>query len=371
MDKEKNYIQLIYRLMIGLLAIAFLYVIWPYISSVLLMLIFAFLFTTILLSSVDALERKIRNRGLSVLAVTVGLIATIAIFIGSFATNLADQAGDFSQRLETESFMDDFNGFIDNAKEKLPDFVKGGGDDVDAASKLNEVVGDLMSTLLTFAGALGSFVFNMIMVIIFTIILLLNYHQFKKSLVGFIPNKYFEVGLRLIFNIEQQVSNYLRGQLLAATSVAIMSIIGLYILNFFGANLTLVIFIGIIAGLANLIPLVGPFIGMLIAFSVALMNNLGIEAAQAHMLFNSIPSPFYILDIALMFIIVQQIDNNFITPLLVGESVGLHPIMVMIALLIGGTLLGPMGMLFAVPAAGIIKVIGQEVSFVTKNAHLL
>ena len=336
MDKEKNYIQLIYRLMIGLLAIVFLYVIWPYISSVLLMLIFAFLFTTILLSSVDALERKIRNRGLSVLAVTVGLIATIAIFIGSFATNLADQAGDFSQRLETESFM-----------------------------------GDLMSTLLTFAGALGSFVFNMIMVIIFTIILLLNYHQFKKSLVGFIPNKYFEVGLRLIFNIEQQVSNYLRGQLWAATSVAIMSIIGLYILNFFGANLTLVIFIGIIAGLANLIPLVGPFIGMLIAFSVALMNNLGIEAAQAHMLFNSIPSPFYILDIALMFIIVQQIDNNFITPLLVGESVGLHPIMVMIALLIGGTLLGPMGMLFAVPAAGIIKVIGQEVSFVTKNAHLL
>ena len=97
MDKEKNYIQLIYRLMIGLLARVFLYVIWPYISSVLLMLIFAFLFTTILLSSVDALERKIRNRGLSVLAVTVGLIAAIAIFIGSFATNLADQAGDFSQ----------------------------------------------------------------------------------------------------------------------------------------------------------------------------------------------------------------------------------------------------------------------------------
>ena len=62
---------------------------------------------------------------------------------------------------------------------------------------------------------------------------------------------------------------------------------------------------------------------------------------------------------------------HFITPLLVGESVGLHPIMVMIALLIGGTLIGPMGMLFAVPAAGIIKVIGHEISFVTKNAHLL
>jgi predicted PurR-regulated permease PerM len=243
----------------------------------------------------------------------------------------------------------------------MPEFAKGETGTEDAASKLNNVVGDLMSKLLTFAGALGGFVFNLIMVIIFTIILLLNYHDFKKSLVSFIPNKYFEVGLRLIYNIEQQVSNYLRGQLLAATSVAIMSIIGLYILNFFGANLTLVIFIGIIAGLANLIPLVGPFIGMLIAFSVAIMNNLGIEAAQSHMLFNTIPSPFYILDIFLMFIVVQQIDNNFITPMLVGESVGLHPMMVMIALLIGGTLIGPMGMLFAVPAAGIIKVVGQEI----------
>ena len=93
MNLQKDYIQLIYRLLVGLLGIGFLYVIWPYISSVLLMLVFAFLFTTVLLPSVDALERKIRNRGLSVLAVTIGLITAISIFIGSFATNLADQAG--------------------------------------------------------------------------------------------------------------------------------------------------------------------------------------------------------------------------------------------------------------------------------------
>ncbi len=60
MNQQKNYIQLIYRLLVGLLSIGFLYVIFPFISSVLLMLIFSFLFTTILLTSVDALERKIR-----------------------------------------------------------------------------------------------------------------------------------------------------------------------------------------------------------------------------------------------------------------------------------------------------------------------
>ena len=90
-----------------------------------------------------------------------------------------------------------------------------------------------------------------------------------------------------------------------------------------------------------------------------------------HQLFGAIPSPFFMLDIVFMFIIVQQIDNNFITPILVGESVGLHPMAVMIVLLIGGTMMGPLGMLFAIPAAGVLKVIISETIFISKNSHLL
>ncbi|MBC8467334.1 MAG: AI-2E family transporter, partial [Candidatus Marinimicrobia bacterium] len=216
-----------------------------------------------------------------------------------------------------------------------------------------------------------SFFFLAVMIIIFTIILLIEYHDFKRTLVRFIPNKYLEVGLRTIYNIEKQISSYLRGQILAASSVAILSIIGLLILNQLGANMTLVVFIGIIAGLANLIPMVGPFVGMVPAILIALMNNLGNDIAMNHQLFGAIPSPFFMLDIVFMFIIVQQIDNNFITPILVGESVGLHPMAVMIVLLIGGTMMGPLGMLFAIPAAGVLKVIISETIFISKNSHLL
>ena len=163
----------------------------------------------------------------------------------------------------------------------------------------------------------------------------------------------------------------MQGQLLAASTVAILSILGLLILNKTGANLTLVLFIGIIAGFANLIPMIGPFVGMVPAILIAIMNNVGSEIALNHQIFNILPSPFYIFDIILMFIVVQQIDNNFITPLVVGDSVGLHPMAVMLVLLIGGTLIGPLGMLFAIPVAGIIKVISREIVFVTKNSHLL
>jgi len=371
-NNDKNYIQLIYRLIVIVISFGFLIIIWPYISSVITMLIFAFLFTTILLPLVDQLESKIKSRGISIVIVTISLITTFVVFLKSFASGMLSQAREFSKQIGTKGYDDNLNSLATNLESYLNKYIN--IPDIDSSnfvSKLNVMVGEIIQNLMSLAGAIGSFIFTTIMVLIFTIILLSNYYEFKKSIVQFIPNKYFEMGLRVIFNIERQVSKYLQGQLLAASSVALMSFIGLSILNLMGANLTLVIFIAIIAGLANLIPLVGPFAGMLPAILVAIMNNIGSDVAINHQIFNTIPSPFYILDIIIMFLIVQQIDNNIVTPILVGESVGIHPLIVMISLLIGGTLIGPIGMLLAVPAAGILKVIGVEIMFLRRNAHLL
>ena len=371
-NKETNYFQLIYRLIIGLIALRFLSIIWPYISDVILMLIFAFLFTTVLLSSVDSLERKIGNRGLSVMTVVIILIGGIGTFIGSFISQISQQASEFSNRIDKETLTQEFKilgqKFTSSMPESLQNIISSNND---TAGKLSDLINTIIGSLATMATAVGNFMFIAAMVFIFTIILLAEYHVFRKSLVNIIPNKYFELGLKLIYNIEKSVSSYLRGQFLSAASVAAMSITGLFMLNLLGANLTLTIFIGIIAGLANLIPLVGPFVGMVPAILIAFMNNLGNDIAMSHTLFGVLPSPFFILDIILMFLIVQQIEGNLITPALVGKSVGLHPIIVMMALLIGGTILGPLGMLFAVPAAGVLKVILTEIAFVRKNAHLL
>ena len=362
----------IYRLLLTIIAVWFLSIIWPYISNVVLMLVFAFLFTTVLLSSVDALERKIGSRGLSVLAVVIILLGSIGTFIGSFISQMSQQAIEFSSRIDKDTLTQEFKTLGEKFTSSMPEFLQNmQPSDGNTAGKLSEIINSVVGSLASMAGAIGSFFFIATMVFIFTIILLAEYHGFRKSLVNAIPNKYFEVGIKLIYNVEKSVSSYLRGQFLSAASVAAMSITGLLLLNFFGANLTLTVFIGIIAGLANLIPLIGPFVGMIPAVLIAFMNNIGNEAAMAHTLFGAIPSPFYLLDIVLMFLIVQQIEGNLITPTLVGKSVGLHPIIVMISLLIGGTILGPLGMLFAVPATGVMKVILTEIAFVRKNAHLL
>ncbi|MBL7014105.1 MAG: AI-2E family transporter [Candidatus Marinimicrobia bacterium] len=362
----------IYRLLLLVLIGGIAWTVLPFFASVLVMLIFSFLFTTIFLPSVDSLERKIHSRSFSVIVIIGGTIVGFIWFLGSFATNIGAQIKQFSTKIQQDDFALSLEGLSNKAQTILPDFLTNLIPESDEIiEKSQESLSGLFQNMLSFLSATGSLVFIAVMTLIFTIILLVEYHDFKRTLVRFIPNKYLEVGLRLIYNIEQQISKYLRGQLMAAGSVALLSIIGLFILNQFGANMTLIVFIGIIAGFANLIPMVGPFVGMVPAILVALMNNLGSDIALAHQLFGVIPSPFYILDIIFMFIVVQQIDNNLITPILVGESVGLHPMIVMIVLLIGGTLMGPLGMLFAVPAAGVIKVILHEIQFISKNSHLL
>ena len=107
-NRETNYLQLIYRLAIGLITLWFISIIWPYISDVVLMLVFAFLFTTVLLSSVDALERKISHRGLSVLAVVMILIGGIGVFIGSFISQISQQATEFSNRIDKDTLTQEF-----------------------------------------------------------------------------------------------------------------------------------------------------------------------------------------------------------------------------------------------------------------------
>jgi len=367
---QKDTAQKFYRLFLILLGLGFLYLIWPFISNVVLLLVFAFLFTTILLPIVDWLEGKLKNRGLAVLLTVVVLLLSIVLFLSSFGVQLSREAFSTYQDFDQEKMMVTIENIRSSAISKLPtpvqEILLSRTDTSTSADKISEYIHTVLQSLTQLTTAIGSFIFFAIMLLIFTIIILYEYHHFKRSLVNFIPNKYFEIGIRLVRNIEKQVASYLHGQLLAATSVAILSTIGLFALNILvDANLTLIIFIGIIAGLANLIPLVGPFVGMVPAILIAIMNNISGDVIPAKHLFVVIGS------IILMFIIVQQIDNNIITPKLVGKSVGIHPIMVIIALLIGGNLMGPVGMLVAVPATGTIKVISKEIMWAVRNAHLL
>ena len=279
MDPLQKIYRLLLFIIIGLLSIEIL----PFLSSIIGMLVFSFLFTTIFLQAVDSIERYSRSRALGVFLILSTTIIIGFVFIGTFISNMGSQIKLFTKKIQREDFTNSIENLSISIRDSLPDTI---ANMIPESDKLiliakNAMVG-VFQSVLSLLGSAGSLFFIAFMVLIFTIILLIEYHDFKRSLVRFMPNKYLEVGLRMIYNIELQISKYLRGQILAASSVAILSMIGLFLLNQLGANITLVVFIGIIAGLANLIPMVGPFIGMIPAILIALMNNIGNEVALNH-----------------------------------------------------------------------------------------
>ncbi|SMP67899.1 AI-2E family transporter [Anoxynatronum buryatiense] len=141
--------------------------------------------------------------------------------------------------------------------------------------------------------------------------------------------------LPLARQIDDVLGGFIRGQLIVALFVGILSGMALLLL---GIDFALIL--GIVAGITNIIPYLGPFIGAVPAVLMALLT-----------------SPLQTLWVILAFTVIQQVESSVISPRIVGKRVGLHPTLVILALLTGGALWGLVGLLIAVPAAAVVRVL--------------
>jgi predicted PurR-regulated permease PerM len=140
----------------------------------------------------------------------------------------------------------------------------------------------------------------------------------------------------VVGRLNRAIGGFFRGQLLVALIVGLIVSLGLGIVG-----LKFWFLVGMIAGLFNVIPLIGPYIGAIPGIVIALTTG----------------SPFQALLVIGIMVGAQQIDNHFITPQVMQRAVHLHPALVMLALLAGGTLAGFLGLLFAVPGAAVLKIL--------------
>ncbi|MGD2042611.1 MAG: AI-2E family transporter [Acidimicrobiia bacterium] len=132
------------------------------------------------------------------------------------------------------------------------------------------------------------------------------------------------------------MGSFVRGQLLVAVIVGIGSSIGMWAID-----LPFWLIIGIVAGFLNLIPFLGPVVGGALAALVALLNG----------------DPWQAFWAVVIMIIVQQIDNHLITPVVQRARVNLSPLVIVLALIIGGALAGLLGVLIAIPATAAIRIV--------------
>jgi len=196
------------------------------------------------------------------------------------------------------------------------------------------------AAIVGFIGKIGGSILNMVLGLVVSIYLLKDKDFFirlwRKSLHLLLPMKANAIVTEGLSDINRVVSQFLRGQMLDALIIAILSSIGLTLIG-----LDFSVFIGCFAGLCNIIPYFGPIISMVPAALVGLLTGGVSEALFA----------------ILVLVIIQQVDSNFIYPKVVGSSTGLHPLFILVSVTVGGYYAGILGMILAVPTAAILKVL--------------
>lgn len=179
---------------------------------------------------------------------------------------------------------------------------------------------------------------TIIFLLVITFYLLLERNNLEKRVASLFVGQE-ERARKLIIAIQEKLGSWLRGQLFLSIIIGALSFVGLTILN-----IPYALPLSLIAGVMEVVPVIGPIISSLPAILVALTV-----------------SPVLGLVVAGMYFIIQQIENNLIVPQVMKKAVGLNPLVVILAIAVGSRLLGFAGALLAVPLAAVIQIIVAEV----------
>lgn len=344
-------------LTIALLLISLTAVILYNSSDVFLQLFIAFALAYILNPAVLFLEHKRVNRIISILIV----FCTALIVVTGFTLFLV-----FSISGELSNMQINLPGYAQHLYEVTPDTVKsylGIETPAKLVFRLNELVQqargmapDLIKPVMAFLQKAFSSTIGLLLAIlgyfiipVYLFYLLADWPQLKRFVESFIPERFLQIYHEKLGEVDTVLSGFVRGQLSVCAILAVLYSIGLY---FIGIDLAIAI--GTLAGITFIIPYVGTIIGIVLSISMAFLK------------FHDILHPLLCLG---WFGLVQGLEGMVITPRVVGSTVGLHPLVAIVALLIGGQMFGIMGMLLAVPVTAVLQVFLRSLADYYRNSE--
>ena len=332
-------------------------------SSVIIAIIFAYIIDPI----VNYLERKGVKRQFGVIIVYISAILIFGILIVSVIPKTINEVSNLLTSLPgmVDTLIREFNNFLSNVfakfnielpknfiniyKETNPkvngnvetpqivsnilDSIKGTINDL-----IVKVQGSLMGSLSNVISKLYGFLtsaFRLVLIIIFSFYFSVDKERFMLRVKKAIPNKHREDISYLTRNIDIALQQFIRGRMLMAIFVGLLTMVYLLVLR-----VDFAIIIGLITCVADIIPFIGPFLGCAPAVLFAFMD-----------------SPMKALWVLILFVIVQWVENNILAPKLIGDSTGLNPLVILISIIIGGGIFGVWGMVISVPLMSIIFIL--------------
>jgi predicted PurR-regulated permease PerM len=181
---------------------------------------------------------------------------------------------------------------------------------------------------------------NLTLLPVFLFYLLRDWDRLVAAIGGLVPVRHRGRVERVAREVDLRLSAFVRGQITVCLAMAALYSVGLVLVG-----IDLAVPIGLMSGLLVVVPYLGSAVGLGASLVLALMKfGLGAELIQ----------------VLVVFVVVQGIEGYLLTPRIVGDKVGLHPLVVMVALIVGGSLLGIWGMLLAIPVTAVLSVFAAE-----------
>lgn len=326
-----------FSLLLLALSLVLIYLLAPILMPFLMGMILAYLGDPL----VDRLENYRINRTLGSLIVFMaftllivgGLLVLVPLLVREISLLIRDIPAYFVWLQQTMSPMivqwfgvDPFDLHLDDLKARLSENWK------ETGGLLGRVVAEVTSSGV----ALMAAVMNVALTPVVAFYLMRDWDLVMQRLREMIPRDKEESTVKLVRECDEVLSSFLRGQLLVMLLLGCIYAAGLTLVG-----LKLALLIGLIAGLASIVPYLGFAVGLIAATVAALFQ------------FQDMIHLFYVLGV---FVVGQMIEGMVLTPWLVGDRIGLHPVAVIFAVLAGGQLFGFIGILLALPVAAVAMV---------------
>jgi predicted PurR-regulated permease PerM len=165
-----------------------------------------------------------------------------------------------------------------------------------------------------------------------------DYRYFRNLLLSKLPNTSFELGWIIYYRVVRKLQNYIRGILLQSLVVTLICCSGFFFLDFDSY-----ILLGVLAGMFNIIPYIGPLLAMVLPVLIII---------------SEVPFDLFMLLMAVGVVLLSQlVDNVFVIPLVIANSVNMHPLIVVLGLVIFGSFFGLIGMVAAIPIMVTVSII--------------
>jgi len=294
---------------------------------------------------VDKLEKKMsRTLSVSVVFVVLSSIAIILLFIllPLFEKQILvlaeklplyiDRAQSYLLPLLKEQFGFDIKQFdLNTLKLSLSNYWKTAGD----------IAANILTSISHSGLILVGWIANFLLMLVVTFYLLRDWDVLIEKIHMLIPRPNEKIVVTIAKESDEVIGAFFRGQMLVMLALSMVYTFGLMIVG-----LDTALLIGVMAGMVSFVPYLGFIVGIVIASIAALMQ------------FQEIIPLFYV---AIVFMIGQMLEGMLLTPWLVGDKIGLHPVAVIFAVLAGGQLFGFVGILLALPIAAVIAVVLRHI----------